>query len=359
MGNTLGSAFRVTTWGESHGLAIGAVVDGCPAMLALSEQDIQPDLDRRAPGQSRIVTQRKESDTVRILSGVFEGCTLGTPISLQIPNENQRSADYDEMREKYRPSHADYTYDAKYGRRDWRGGGRTSARETASRVAAGAIARKLLRVRHGVEIVAWVAKVGRLSVTCDVESVTREQVDQTAIRCPDLEAAEQMIAAVEAARKDGNSLGGIVTCAARGCTPGWGEPVFDRLEADLGRAMLSLPASKGFEIGSGFAGTDLTGLEHNDEFYMDGERVRTRTNRSGGVQGGITNGETVYFRVAFKPTATILREQRTVDMHHRETTIKGRGRHDPCVLPRAVPIVEAMAALVLADHALRHANARV
>jgi chorismate synthase len=355
VGNTFGHLFRVTTWGESHGAGIGAVVDGCPPGLALSEEDIQPDLDRRAPGQSRLVTQRKESDTVRILSGVFEGRTLGTPISLQIPNENQRSADYDEMREKYRPSHADYTYDAKYGFRDWRGGGRTSARETATRVAAGAVARKLLSERHGVEIVAWVAKVHTIAVDCDPEAVTRDAVEATPVRCPDPAAAERMIAAIEAARKEGNSLGGIVACAARGCPPGWGEPVFDRLEADLGKAMLSLPASKGFEIGSGFAGTDLTGLEHNDEFYMEGDRVRTRTNRSGGVQGGISNGETIYFRVAFKPTATVMREQRTVDVHHQETTIKGRGRHDPCVLPRAVPIVEAMAALVLADHALRHA----
>jgi chorismate synthase len=359
MGNSFGALFRATTWGESHGAAIGAVVDGCPSGLALSEEDIQPDLDRRAPGQSRIVTQRKESDTVRILSGVHEGVTLGTPISLHIPNENQRSADYDEMREKYRPSHADYTYDAKYGVRDWRGGGRTSARETATRVAAGAIARKLLCVAHGVEIVAWVSKVHRISVDCDVETVTREQVDQTIIRCPDLAVAEEMIAAVDAARKEGNSLGGVVTCAIRGCPPGWGEPVFDRLEADLGRAVLSMPASKGFEIGSGFRGTDLTGLEHNDEFYMDGDRVRTVTNNSGGVQGGITNGETVYFRVAFKPTATVMREQRTVDVHHHDTTLKGRGRHDPCVLPRAVPVVEAMAALVMADHALRNGSARL
>jgi chorismate synthase len=354
MGNTFGQLFRVTTWGESHGAAIGAVVDGCPPLLALSEADIQPELDRRAPGQSRIVTQRKESDTVRILSGVFEGKTLGTPISLYIPNENQRSSDYDEMQEKYRPSHADYTYDAKYGYRDWRGGGRTSARETAGRVAAGAIARKLLRERHRVEIVAWVSKVHHLTSDCDVETVTREEVDRTPIRCPDLDVAAQMIAAVEAARKDGNSLGGIVTCAVRGCPPGWGEPVFDRLEADLAKAVLSLPASKGFEIGSGFAGTDLTGLEHNDEFYMQGDRVRTYTNRSGGIQGGISNGETIYFRVAFKPTATVMREQRTVNVRHENTTIKGRGRHDPCVLPRAVPIVEAMAALVLVDHALRH-----
>jgi chorismate synthase len=354
MGNTFGQLFRVTTWGESHGAAIGAVVDGCPSRLPLSEADIQPDLDRRAPGQSTIVTQRKESDTVRILSGVYEGLTLGTPISLLIPNEDMRPGDYREVQEKYRPSHADYTYDAKYGVRDWRGGGRTSARETAGRVAAGAIARKLLAVRYGVVIVAWVSKAGRLTAACDVETVTRDDVERTPIRCPDLDTAARMIAEVEAARKAGNSLGGVVTCAVRGCPPGWGEPVFDRLEADLAKAMLSLPASKGFEIGSGFAGTDLTGLEHNDEFYMEGGRVRTRTNRSGGVQGGITNGETVYFRVAFKPTATIMHEQRTVTVRHEDTTIKGRGRHDPCVLPRAVPMVEAMAALVLADHALRH-----
>jgi chorismate synthase len=352
-GNSFGTVFRVTTWGESHGAAIGVVVDGCPALLELSEADIQPDLDRRAPGQSAIVTQRKESDTVRILSGVFEGKTLGTPISLLIPNEDMRPGDYREIQEKYRPSHADYTYDAKYGIRDWRGGGRTSARETAGRVAAGAIARKLLAERYGVEIVAWVSKVGRLVAEADLERVCRAEVDRTPIRCPDPAMAAEMIAAVEAARKDGNSLGGIVTCAARGCPPGWGEPVFDRLEADLAKAVLSLPASKGFEIGSGFAGTDLTGLEHNDEFTMEGDRVRTRTNRSGGVQGGISNGETIYFRVGFKPTATIMHEQATVSVHHEDTTIRGRGRHDPCVLPRAVPMVEAMTALVLADHALR------
>ncbi len=352
MGNSFGALFRVTTWGESHGAAIGAIIDGCPPLLPLSEDDIQPELDRRAPGQSALVTQRKESDTVQILSGVFEGRTLGTPISLMIRNEDMRPGDYREVQEKYRPSHADYTYDAKFGIRDWRGGGRTSARETAGRVAAGAVARKLL-CTAGVEIVAWVSKVGRIAVDCDVEAVTREQVERTPIRCPDPATAERMIAAVEAARKAGNSLGGIVTCAARGVPPGWGEPVFDRLEADLAKAMLSLPASKGFEIGSGFTGTDLTGSEHNDAFYMEGERVRTRTNRSGGVQGGISNGETVYFRVAFKPTATVMREQQTVSRAHDETTIQGRGRHDPCVLPRAVPMVEAMAALVLADHMLR------
>jgi chorismate synthase len=352
VGNTFGRVFRVTTWGESHGGATGAVVDGCPPRLPLAETDIQPDLDRRAPGQSAIVTQRKETDTVRILSGVFDGRTLGTPISLLIPNEDQRSGDYREVQEKYRPSHADYTYEAKYGVRDWRGGGRTSARETAARVAAGAIARKLLAEQWGVIVVAWVSKVGALHLDCDVEKVTREQVDATPIRCPDLAVAEQMIAAVEAVRKDGDSLGGVVTCAVRGCPPGWGEPVFDRLEADLAKAVMSLPASKGFEIGTGFAGTDLRGSEHNDAFYMDHGRVRTRTNRSGGVQGGITNGETIYFRVAFKPTATIMREQDTVSVAGADTTIKGRGRHDPCVLPRAVPMVEAMTTLVLADHAL-------
>lgn len=354
MGNTFGQLFRVSTWGESHGPALGAVVDGCPSLLPLTEADIQVDLDRRAPGQSHLVTQRKESDTVRIVSGVYEGKTLGTPIGLTIANEDQRSGDYSEVARKYRPSHADYTYDAKFGIRDHRGGGRTSARETASRVAAGAIARKLLGVRWSVEIVAWVSKVHTLVADADVEAVTRAAVDATAIRCPDPAMAARMIAAVEAARKDGNSLGGIVTCALRGCPVGWGAPVFDRLEADLAKAMLSLPASKGFEIGSGFAGTDLDGLQHNDVFYMDGDRVRTRTNRSGGVQGGITNGETVYFRVAFKPTATVMREQATVSVSHEDTTITGRGRHDPCVLPRAVPMVEAMAALVLADHALRY-----
>ena len=352
-GNSFGTVFRVTTWGESHGAATGVVVDGCPARLELSEADIQPDLDRRAPGQSAIVTQRKESDTVRILSGVFDGKTLGTPISLLIPNEDMRSGDYREVQEKYRPSHADYTYQAKFGIRDWRGGGRTSARETAGRVAAGAIARKLLAQRYGVDVVAWVSKVGRLVAYGDLEKVTRDDVERTPIRCPDPVMAAEMIGAVEAARKDGNSLGGIVTCVVRGCPTGWGDPVFDRLEADLAKGMLSLPASKGFEIGSGFAGTDMTGREHNDEFYMEGERVRTRTNHSGGVQGGISNGETIYFRVGFKPTATIMHEQATVSIHHEDATIRGRGRHDPCVLPRAVPMVEAMAALVLCDHALR------
>ncbi len=355
MGNTTGSIFRVTTWGESHGRAIGAVIDGCPPLLPLTEADIQPDLDRRAPGQSAIVTQRKETDTVQILSGTFDGVTLGTPISLLIPNEDQRSNDYRDVERKYRPSHADFTYDAKYGTRDYRGGGRTSARETAARVGAGAIARKLLARAYGVEIVAWVAAVRDIAGDADPATVTREAVDQTIVRCPDLDAAARMVDAIQAARKDGDSLGGVVGCVVRGCPAGWGAPVFDRLEADLAGAMLSLPATKGFEIGSGFAGSQMTGLAHNDLFYMDAGRVRTRTNRSGGVQGGITNGEAVEFRVAFKPVATVMREQATVTRDGVDATIAGRGRHDPCVLPRAVALVEAMAALVFADHALRHA----
>jgi chorismate synthase len=356
MGNTTGSIFRVTTWGESHGKAIGAVVDGCPPLLPLNESDIQPDLDRRAPGQSPIVTQRKESDTVQILSGTFDGVTLGTPISLLIPNVDQRSADYREVERTYRPSHADFTYDAKYGTRDYRGGGRTSARETAARVGAGAIARKLLLRNYGVEIVAWVAAVRDITGEADPATISRKEVDQTIVRCPDIHAATRMVEAIQAARKDGDSLGGVVGCVVRGCPPGWGAPVFDRLEADLGKAMLSLPATKGFEIGSGFAGSRMTGLAHNDQFYMSAGRVRTHTNRSGGVQGGITNGEAVEFRVAFKPVATVMREQATVTRDGVDATIAGRGRHDPCVLPRAVALVEAMAALVFADHALRHAT---
>jgi chorismate synthase len=354
MGNTFGSVFRVTTWGESHGGSIGAVVDGCPPRLLLSESDIQPDLDRRAPGQSALVTQRKESDTVRIVSGVFEGQTLGTPIAMSIANEDQRSGDYRDVRENYRPSHADYTYEAKFGIRDWRGGGRSSARETAGRVAAGAIARKLLKASYDVEVIAWVSKLHHIHASTDVERVTRDEVEATPIRCPDTAVAPSMVDAVLAARKAGNSLGGVITCALRGVPAGWGEPVFDRLEADLAKAMMSLPASRGFEIGSGFQSTDMTGSEHNDAYYMDGTRVRTRTNRSGGIQGGISNGETIWFRTAFKPTATILTAQKTVNIHHEDSVLTGRGRHDPCVLPRAVVIVEAMAAIVLADHALRH-----
>ena len=353
MGNTFGHLFRVTTWGESHGPGVGVVIDGCPPRLALSEADIQRELDRRRPGQSRITSQRREADRVEILSGVREGLTLGTPLAMLVRNEDARAADYEEMRTKFRPSHADYTYQAKYGIRAWEGGGRASARETIGRVAAGAIARKILAERWAVEIVAWVAQVHTLEAIVDPATVTREAVDENPVRCPDPAAAEKMFAAIDQARKDGDSLGGVVAVVARRVPPGWGDPVFDKLEADLGKGMLSLPAAKGFEVGSGFAGTRMTGSQHNDPFYADGRRVRTRTNYSGGIQGGISDGEDILMRVAFKPTATILRPQETVDENLDPTTIQPRGRHDPCVLPRAVPIVEAMAALVLVDHALR------
>lgn len=353
MGNTFGQLFRITTWGESHGGGVGVVIDGCPPRLALTEDDIQPDLDRRRPGQSSIVTPRQEKDRVQILSGTFEGKTLGTPISMIVKNEDMRPEAYGEMAEKFRPSHADYTYQAKFGIRNWQGGGRTSARETIGRVAAGAVAKKILREHFGVAVLAYVKQVQRVVADVDCNSVTVKQIESNIVRCPDAGAAERMIRLIEKMRRAGDSVGGIVEGVARGVPPGWGEPVFDRLEADLGKAMLSLPASKGFEIGSGFAGIELTGLQHNDAFRMRGGKVRTVTNNSGGVQGGISNGENIFFRVAFKPVATVMREQDTVDVRGRNTTLKGRGRHDPCVLPRAVPMVEAMAALVLVDHALR------
>jgi chorismate synthase len=353
MGNSFGQLFRITTWGESHGGGVGVVIDGCPPRLGLVEADIQPDLDRRRPGQSAIVSPRKEADRVEILSGTFEGKTLGTPISMWVRNEDARPEAYSEMATKFRPSHADYTYQAKYGIRNWQGGGRTSARETIGRVAAGAVAKKLLRERFGVEIVAYVQRVQRIEAKVDMNSVKLKQVEANAVRCPDAAAAARMIRLIEKMRRAGDSVGGVIECVGRGVPVGWGEPVFDRLEADLGKGMLSLPASKGFEIGSGFGGTFLTGLEHNDPFRSKGGKVRTLTNRSGGIQGGISNGETIYFRVAFKPVATVMHEQQTVDVNFKNTTLKGRGRHDPCVLPRAVPMVEAMTALVLADHALR------
>jgi chorismate synthase len=352
--NTFGHLFRVTTWGESHGGGVGAVVDGCPPRLELTEADIQPDLDRRRPGQSRIVTPRKESDTVRILSGTFEGKTLGTPISMVVYNEDARAEAYTEMATKFRPSHADYTYQAKFGIRAWPGGGRTSARETIGRVAAGAIAKKVLRERYGVEILAYVKQVHRLIANVNPEKVSFKEIESNIVRCPDAAMAERMIRLIEKTRKAGDSLGGIVEGVARGVPPGWGEPVFDRLEADLSKAMLSLPASKAFEIGSGFGGVLMTGLQHNDPFRMKSGKVRTTRNYSGGIQGGISNGETIYFRVAFKPVATVMHVQETVTVEMKNTTLKGRGRHDPCVLPRAVPMVEAMTALVLVDHALRH-----
>ena len=342
------------TWGESHGAGIGVVIDGCPPRLALTEADIQPDLDRRRPGQSKLVSPRKEPDRVQILSGTFEGKTLGTPISLWVKNEDARPEAYTEMATKFRPSHADYTYQAKFGIRSWPGGGRTSARETIGRVAAGAIAKKILRQQFGVEVLAYVKQVQRIIAEVNVEKVSANQIETTIVRCPDPKAAQSMIRLIESVRKQGDTVGGIIEGVARGVPAGWGEPVFDRLEADLGKAMLSLPASKGFEVGSGFAGILLTGTEHNDPFRAKGGKVVTTTNRSGGIQGGISNGQTIYFRVAFKPVATVMQEQDTVDIEFKNTTLKARGRHDPCVLPRAVPIVEAMTALVLVDHALRH-----
>ncbi len=353
MGNSFGHLFRITTWGESHGAGVGVVIDGCPPRLPLTEADIQPDLDRRRPGQSSIVSPRQEADRVRILSGTFEGKTLGTPISMWVQNQDARPEAYSEMAEKFRPSHADYTYQAKFGIRNWQGGGRTSARETIGRVAAGAVARKILRQQFGVSILAFVQQIQRIAATVDLNRVTSRQIESNIVRCPDPVAARKMIRLIEKTRRAGDSVGGIVECAARGVPPGWGEPVFDRLEADLAKAMLSLPASKAFEIGSGFAGILLTGLRHNDAFRVRAGKVRTVTNNSGGIQGGISNGETVFFRVAFKPVATVMRPQQTVDVHLKNTTLKARGRHDPCVLPRAVPMVEAMAALVLVDHALR------
>ena len=363
MSSSFGHMFRITTWGESHGWGVGVVIDGCPSRLPITIEEIQVELDRRRPGQSKIVTQRKESDTIQILSGINEdGLTLGTPISLLVINEDQRSNDYDEMKTKYRPSHADYAYDQKYGIRAWQGGGRSSARETVGRVAAGAIAKKLLATL-GVEVIAFVKKVHHIQTDMDPLSVTMEQVESNIVRCPDNTVAEEMISHIEAIRKEGNSVGGVVTCVAKGVPAGWGEPIFDKLEADLGKAILSLPACKGVEFGGGFSLTDHTGLEINDHFYSVDEQkemksVYTKTNNSGGIQGGISNGMPIILHAAFKPTATVLRPQDTVDNQHSETTLTGRGRHDPCVLPRAVPIVEAMAALTLADHYLRQRATR-
>ncbi len=352
MGNTFGHIFRITTWGESHGDAVGVVVDGCPPRLSLSVEDIQRELDRRRPGQSEISSQRREGDRAEILSGVFEGQTLGTPILIGVWNEDARSRDYEHMRTAFRPSHADFTYQAKYGIRDWKGGGRASARETVGRVASGAVAKKVLAERFGVEVVGYVKRVWEIEAGVDPDTVSAADVEANDVRCPDQDVAVRMIERIKEARKDGDSLGGVVEAVARNVSPGWGEPVFDKLEADLARAMLSLPACKGFEIGSGFRGVTMTGSQHNDPFYTDGDRIRTRTNNSGGVQGGISNGENIVVRAAFKPTATIMKAQDTVNEEGEPTVMEGRGRHDPCVLPRAVPMVEAMMALVLVDHAL-------
>ncbi|MDE2718623.1 MAG: chorismate synthase [Chloroflexota bacterium] len=353
MANTFGKMFSITTWGESHGDAVGVVVDGCPPQIEIDIADIQKELARRRPGQSRITTQRRESDEAQILSGVFEGKSLGTPILIGVWNSDQRSKDYEHMRTKFRPSHADYTYQAKYGIRNWKGGGRASARETIGRVAAGAIAKKILAQEFGVEIVGYVKQVSDMVGDVDPETVTMADVESTIVRCPDPDIAERMIARIDEARKAGDTLGGVVEAVARNVPPGLGEPVFDKLEADLGRGVLSLPACKGFEVGSGFGGITMTGSTHNDPFYNEAGRIRTRTNYSGGIQGGISNGESIVIRAAFKPVATIMTPQETVDEDGNPTELSGRGRHDPCVLPRAVPMVEAMMALVLVDHALR------
>lgn len=355
MGNTFGHLFRITTYGESHGGGVGVVIDGCPPQLEISETEIQLDLDRRRPGQSKITTPRRESDTCEIMSGVFEGKTTGTPISILVRNQDARSQDYEEMAFKYRPSHADATYDAKYGIRNWKGGGRSSARETIGRVAAGAIAKKILKQVAGVEIVGYVQRIKDIEAKVDSNTVTQEQVESNIVRCPNTECAAMMIESIELARKAKDSLGGVVECVARNVPRGLGDPVFDKLEADLAKGVMSLPATKGFEIGSGFAGTTMMGSEHNDEFYIDENgQTRTNSNRSGGVQGGISNGENIVIRVAFKPTATIGKEQKTVTKGGEETLLAAKGRHDPCVLPRAVPMVEAMVALVLCDRFLYH-----
>jgi chorismate synthase len=354
MSSTFGGLFSVTTFGESHGLGVGAVVDGCPPNLKLSASDIQCQLDRRRPGQSKLSTDRLEADQVTILSGVENDLTLGTPIALLVHNRDQRPGDYRNLQNIPRPSHADYTYQMKYGIRAASGGGRSSSRETIGRVAAGAIAEKALAEQHGIAIVAWVSSVGIIDAApADMDTIDRSVVDRSPVRCPDPGAAERMMAAIQQAKDEKDSLGGVISCVCRNIPPGWGEPVFDKLEALLAHAMLSIPATKGFEIGSGFAGAQMRGSQHNDPFVAKAGGLGTLSNRSGGIQGGISNGEPIYFRVAFKPPATIGREQPSADFDGRPVVLAAKGRHDPCVVPRAVPIVEAMAALVLMDSALR------
>lgn len=354
MGNIFGKLFQISTWGESHGGGVGVVIDGCPPNLPLTEADIQVDLDRRRPGQSKIVTPRKELDTCQILSGVFHGLTLGTPISIFVKNEDARPEAYSEMEKMYRPSHADYTYQAKYGIRNWEGGGRSSARETIGRVAAAAVGKKILKkMAPEMEVICYVKQVKDLVANADPDNVTFQEVESNIVRWPSSSDAQRVIGLIESVRSRGDSVGGIVECVIKNPPVGLGSPVFDRLEADLAKAMLSLPASKGFEIGSGFACVTMLGSEHNDPFVMEGQKVRTLSNRSGGVQGGISNGENIIFRTAFKPVATIAQAQKTVSTEGAESELKARGRHDPCVLPRAVPMVEAMTVLVLVDHLLR------
>ncbi len=349
--NTIGRIFRLTSYGESHGAAIGGVIDGCPAGLKIDLEFIQRELDRRKPGQSHITTQRAEGDKVEFLSGIFEGYTMGTPIGFMIKNQDQHSADYNDLKDVYRPSHADYTYDQKYGMRDHRGGGRSSARETIARVVAGAIA-KILLSESGIKINGYVSQVGQIRIDKPYQELDLNLTESNIVRCPDPETAKKMIHRIEQAGRDHDTVGGVVSGVITGVPSGWGEPVFNKLHADLGHAMLGINAVKGFEYGSGFAGTELSGSEHNDVFIKKEGHVTTITNHSGGIQGGISNGQDIYWRVAFKPIATLLKEQQTINKEQQQTTINPKGRHDPCVLPRAVPIVEAMAAIILADHLL-------
>jgi chorismate synthase len=354
MGSVYGNLFRISTFGESHGGGVGVVLEGCPPRLPIDVAEIQRDLDRRRPGQSVLTTPRQEADRAEILSGVFDGRTLGTPIAIVVRNKDARPSAYEEMRDIYRPSHADFTTEAKYGIRNWQGGGRASARETIGRVAAGAIARKLLREVAGIEVLAWVRRVQNIDSKVDPETVTLAAIDANDVRCPDPDAAQQMFELIDSIRRQGDSVGGVVECVARSVPAGLGDPVFDKLEAELAKAMMSLPAAKGFEVGSGFEGTAMIGSEHNDPFITDSKgRTRTASNRSGGIQGGISNGESINLRVAFKPTATVRTAQQTVNRQGEAVTLEASGRHDPCVLPRAVPMVEAMVCLVLADHWLR------
>ena len=351
MGSSFGHLFKIHTYGESHGPALGVIIDGCPAGLPIDTDFIQSELERRKPGQSKITTQRKEADEFEILSGVFEGLSTGTPISILIRNKDQKSKDYSHIADKFRPSHADYTFHAKYGVRDYRGGGRSSARETVARVAAGAIAKCLL-LQQGITAQAYVSQVGNLRLEKGYRELDLSKTEDNIVRCPDAETAERMIELINQTRKNRDTIGGIVTAVVRGVPAGLGEPVFDKLHAQLGKAMLSINAVKGFEYGSGFEGVKLNGSQHNDAFYQEGERVKTRTNHSGGVQGGISNGQDIYFNVGFKPVATIMSDQESLNTAGESVTVSGKGRHDPCVVPRAVPIVEAMAALVVADYLL-------
>jgi chorismate synthase len=354
-GNSFGQLFRITTFGESHGAAVGVIVDGCPPGLKLSEKDIQPELDRRKPGQSKITTPRKEEDTIHILSGVFQGKTTGTPILLITFNKDAKPSDYEAMKDIYRPSHADYTYDIKYGLRDWRGSGRASARETLARVAAGAIAKKYLFEKFGTECISYVEQVGNIRSTVSIDKINKVAIDKSIVRCPDKLVADKMIKLIEQVKKENDSIGGVVKGFVKNPPPGLGEPVFDKFPADLGKAMLSINAVKGFEFGSGFDGVSMRGSEHNDGFIIDSKKkIKTSTNNAGGTLGGITTGEDIYFRVAFKPVATISKSQKSVTTSAKQATLSAAGRHDPCVLPRAVPIVDAMTALVLMDHYLRH-----